>query len=141
MLRLFPLAWLIIYASTFAQQTDIKILQSTSEGVVVEYTPRYLTPEKFTSNGNEFIRYHFADGKIAGPNIPGSPEMAVRSVLLKFPGTQNNPAVDPVETRNAANAIFAHGLNGRGQHFIAFGNFLDRDLLQKLKFRAELIDQ
>lgn len=90
MLRFFPLAWLIIYASTFAQPTDIKILQSTSEGVVVEYTPRYLTPEKFISNGNEFIRYHFANGKIVGPNIPGSPEMAVRSALLKFPGTQNN---------------------------------------------------
>ena len=88
--RIVLLTLLVVYTSVRGQQHDVNILQSTSEGVVVEYIPQYYTPTKFNSNGIEFLRYDFANSKMIGAQSAGSPDMHTRSLLFRFPGSKNN---------------------------------------------------
>jgi len=75
---------------SFAQENDVKILQSGLDGIVIEYHPIYSPPMKVASIGNEFVRYDFTRSIIKEQQLPGSPEIRIRSLLIRFPGVKNN---------------------------------------------------
>ena len=72
------------------KSSDVRILQSDGHGVIVEFSPRSNTPNKIIANGQEFFQYDFTGSRRVEDLIPGTPDIKVRSFLLRFASTSGN---------------------------------------------------
>ncbi len=71
-------------------QEDLRILQSTASGLLLEYRPSYPPPESLKIGGVIYVRPNVARTAAIDSLRPGSPELALRRCLLRFPGTPGN---------------------------------------------------
>lgn len=76
-----------IASSSSAQvKSDVRLLSSTQEGIVIEYIPRYDEPTTVTDGNTTFQHWQF-DGALSRENAqPGSPSLYVRALPLILPG-------------------------------------------------------
>ncbi len=93
-------------ATTFGSSKDVRILQADASGITLELVPVFTPASAIKSNGFQFTRYGF-EGGVNPPHVmPGSPEIEVRSFVLRFPGARNNSLeIVTVEYENIANVL------------------------------------
>lgn len=72
------------------QPGDIRILQSDITTLVIEYTPVFLPLEKYTIEGNEYIKYSFLNNCISDSLQPGMPDIRNRPLVIRLPGPEKN---------------------------------------------------
>ncbi len=87
------LAGSLIVSLAEARQTegsDVRILQSSASGITLEYRPAFARPESLKVGGALFIRPNVAHASVLDTLRPGSPELALRRCLLRFPGSTGN---------------------------------------------------
>ena len=73
-----------------SKEKDVRILQNDATGVLIEFVPEYNAPSKFISNSHEFDRYDFKSSRNVEEPIPGSPDIRVRSILLRCMSANEN---------------------------------------------------
>ena len=87
-----PLALLSMAATVtmYAGESDVRVLRSDGNGVVVEYVPAFRTEIAETTKGVRYIRLHVAGGMGDENQLPGSPEIPVRVATIRLAGLMNN---------------------------------------------------
>lgn len=86
--RLLPscIALLIASSGFGAPSSDVRVLSSTGQGVVIEYIPRYYEPLSVVDGKTVFQHWSF-EGAVEGNNAnPGNPALYRRSLPLILPG-------------------------------------------------------
>ncbi len=73
-----------------AGEKDVQILQSDGAGIIIEYRPHFFSTSKVSSRSNYFDHYDFEGYRKDDMQVPGSPEIGYRSILLRLNGTHNN---------------------------------------------------
>jgi hypothetical protein len=69
-----------------APTTDVRILNSTTSSVVLEYTPRFTHIDTMTVDGRTCVRFNIAEGRATTtPEDHGIPDLRQRAVPLAFP--------------------------------------------------------
>jgi hypothetical protein len=66
---------------------DVRLLSSTQEGLVIEYTPRYDEPITVTDGNNVFQRWSFEGATAREAVQPGNPDLPIRSLSFILPGS------------------------------------------------------
>ena len=96
----------LMVAPVFGSNKDVRIIQADAGGITLEIVPVFTATSAIRANGFEFTRYGFERGVNAPRLIPGSPEIEVRSFVLRFPGSRNNSLeIVTVEYENIADVL------------------------------------
>lgn len=73
-----------------AENKHIRILQSDARGLVVEFVPSYTPVSTLYKEGVQFTTYDFEGSIMAENQLPGSPEIRITSMVLRFPAEGRN---------------------------------------------------
>jgi len=76
----------IVSSSSAEVKSDLRLLSSTQQGIVIEYTPRYDEPMMVTDGNATFQHWRFEGALIREETQPGSPSLYVRALPLILPG-------------------------------------------------------
>ncbi|HTK80877.1 MAG TPA: type IX secretion system sortase PorU [Bacteroidota bacterium] len=63
----------------------VRVVQSDGSGVVVEFRPGYLAPEKIGVDGTVYDHYTFEGGRTNEVPKPGAPDLPSRAVTVRLP--------------------------------------------------------
>jgi hypothetical protein len=74
----------------WARTADVRLLQSSRAGIEIEFTPVHHTPSQKVINGKQYASYTFDSYTFPAKPVPGNPELFERSLVLRFPGAENN---------------------------------------------------
>ena len=85
LVSLFVAAFLTVHA-----QQDFQILQSTSQKVVISYSPKYVDTTHKTIEGNEYRIVNILNGVFHNSDKTGSPQIPSRDFDIGVPGLSGN---------------------------------------------------
>ena len=92
-------------AAGTAGRRDIRLVSSDASGVTLEYTPFWLRRPEITMGGKRLVRVDFAGRTSDEAPVPGTPDLGVRSVLLRFPSQDNNTVEIISETHDDSTGV------------------------------------
>ena len=86
----FFLLFFIIISIPLSAQTDIKIISSDRNSIVIEYTPSYTDSATIKINNQDYIKYGLEFGLVPDGNKWGEPLIPVRSLNIGVPSETGN---------------------------------------------------
>ncbi|HEV8539377.1 MAG TPA: type IX secretion system sortase PorU [Bacteroidota bacterium] len=79
------------------KEKGVRLVESDGRGVVLEYRPVFLEPNKIMIDGIEYYQYRLEGGRETDATVPGTPSIPAFSSTLRLPSTSHNT----VEVLNA----------------------------------------
>ena len=82
---------ILMFSSLLSQSkySDVKVVETTSSYIILEFTPVYDSLKKVSSTLEDFSVLKFKDN-IFGSQIPGYPDIASRNITLGLPALEGN---------------------------------------------------